>query len=395
MSEKVAIQVRNVKKDFYLPHHKSGSIKQSIVQIFQKKEKGGENFHALRGVSFDVKDGEFLGIVGRNGSGKSTLLKILSNIYMPSSGHVKHYGKLVPFIELGVGFKAELTGRENVYLNGALLGFSKKEIDERYDTIVAFSELGEFMDQKLKNYSSGMKVRLAFSVATHADADILLLDEVLAVGDADFQRKCYDYFKSLKKQKKTIIFVTHSMGAVREYCDRAILIKDGKVAHEGSPDDVADEYLKMFNKADQPKKEADNKRRWGSNEVEFAGDILTEVTERNVKIECVVKNSKEPLEDVIIALDLYDEKNKLVGGIDNKVQWNNSFNLKSNEERSLSFTFDNIFGGGDYTVNISLKSRGGDYIYDYWKGAAIFTNITDVDKFFPVILPVEIENRSS
>ena len=388
MPDKIAIKVRNVKKDFYLPHHKSNSIKQSIVQVFQSKEKGGENFHALRGVSFDVKDGEFLGIVGRNGSGKSTLLKILSNIYAPTSGHVKHHGKLVPFIELGVGFKAELTGRENVYLNGALLGFSKKEIDERYDAIVAFSELADFMDQKLKNYSSGMKVRLAFSVATHADADILLLDEVLAVGDADFQRKCYDYFKSLKKQKKTIIFVTHSMGAVREYCDRAILIKDGKVACEGLPDEVADEYLKMFNKTESSV--GDTKGRWGSKEAQFIGDITAKVSEKTVTVRCTIENGEQPLSDVIVAIDIYDDKNKLVGGIDVNVQWKNAFDLQPREEKKMQFTFENIFGGGNYSATVALKSRGGEYIYDFWRKAVTFANVTKVDDYFPVVLPVEI-----
>jgi ABC-2 type transport system ATP-binding protein len=301
MADKIAIQVKNVHKEFYLPHHKSDSIKQSIVHMFDKKDKGADYYKALKGISFDVKEGEFLGIVGRNGSGKSTLLKILSNIYVPTSGSVKHSGKLVPFIELGVGFKAELTGRENVYLNGALLGFSKKEIDERYDAIVEFAELGEFMEQKIKNYSSGMKVRLAFAVATHADADILLLDEVLAVGDAAFQRKCYEYFWSLKEQKKTIIFVTHSMNAVREYCDRAILINDGKVTHEGDPEKVADEYLMLFNKSADSEATKDQSDRWGSRHLTFK-TIKAVVDKENVTLNFVVKNNKDAIKDVIIGV---------------------------------------------------------------------------------------------
>lgn len=387
MSDKVAIEVRNVKKDFFLPHHKSGSIKEGIVQVFRKKEKGGETYHALKGVSFDVKDGEFLGIVGRNGSGKSTLLKILSNIYTPTSGHVKHHGKLVPFIELGVGFKAELTGRENVYLNGALLGFSKKEIDERYDQIVAFSELEEFMEQKLKNYSSGMKVRLAFSVATHADADILLLDEVLAVGDASFQRKCYEYFTSLKEQKKTIIFVTHSMGAVREYCDRAILIQDGKVTHEGNPEDIADEYLKMFNKPSGEKKQ--NTERWGTNEIQFTS-IESVVEEDKVQLKIGIKNNQASLDDVVVGVDVFDRSGKIVGGTESFRLDDGVLRFAENEEKSVILSFDNIFGGGDYTCNISLKREDGATIYDFWKKATSFTNHMEENTYFPVVIPSKI-----
>ena len=243
---KHAIEVHNVKKSFFLPNHKSDSLKRAITQIFKPKDKGGSTFNALNGISFNVEKGDFFGILGRNGSGKSTLLKIISEIYRPTSGTVKHEGKIVSFIELGVGFKKELTGRENVYLNGALLGFSRSEIDAMYDDIVAFAELEKFMDQRLKNYSSGMKVRLAFSVAIRAKADILVLDEVLAVGDAAFKQKCNDYFKSLSDGGKTVVLVTHSMGAVREFCNRAILIEKGKVAFDGPADEAADKYLELF-----------------------------------------------------------------------------------------------------------------------------------------------------
>lgn len=174
------------------------------------------------------------------------MLKLLAGIYTPERGTIDVEGSLVPFIELGVGFNPELTGRENIYLNGALLGFSNKEMDKMYHSIVEFAELGEFMDQKLKNYSSGMQVRLAFSIAIRARGDILILDEVLAVGDAAFQDKCQKYFESLKKQHQTIILVTHSMQDVRKFCDRAILIEKGKIIQEGDPDKVADAYLKLF-----------------------------------------------------------------------------------------------------------------------------------------------------
>lgn len=241
-----AVQVKGVKKSFYLPNSKNDSLKRAITQAFKKKEKGGNTFNALNGITFNVEKGDFFGILGRNGSGKSTLLKIISEIYQPTSGEVKTTGKVVSFIELGVGFKPELSGRENVFLNGALLGFSKKEVEDMYDDIVQFAELEKFMDQRLKNYSSGMKVRLAFSVAIRARADVLILDEVLAVGDAAFQKKCNEYFKTLKEDHKTVILVTHSMGAVKEFCNKAIVIEKGKIAFEGGAEEAAESYLGLF-----------------------------------------------------------------------------------------------------------------------------------------------------
>jgi len=192
-----AIRVEKVSKIFRLPHEKNSSIKSTVVN-FYKRKKGYELQKALENVNFEIKKGEFFGIVGRNGSGKSTLLKLLAGIYTPTKGQVHVRGTLTPFIELGVGFNPELTGRENVYLNGALLGFSRKEMQAMYQDIVDFAEIERFMDQKLKNYSSGMQVRLAFSIAIRAQSDILLIDEVLAVGDAAFQQKCFDYFEELK-----------------------------------------------------------------------------------------------------------------------------------------------------------------------------------------------------
>lgn len=239
-----AIEVKDLYKSFKLPTERAWGLKQAIFNRL-KGIKGFTRQEVLRGITFDVKRGEFLGIVGRNGSGKSTLLKVLSEIYVPDKGSVKINGTLVPFIELGVGFNPELTGRENVYLNGALLGFSNKEMDGMFDDIVKFAELEPFMDQKLKNYSSGMQVRLAFSIAIRARGDILILDEVLAVGDAAFQEKCNDYFKSLHGNQ-TVILVTHDMGNVERFCDRAILIENGKIACEGKPSKVTKAYRKLW-----------------------------------------------------------------------------------------------------------------------------------------------------
>lgn len=240
----IVIKVEQVSKVFKLPHEKHNSIKSLFLTAFKKGKRGYEKQRALSSVSFDIKRGEFYGIVGSNGSGKSTLLKIIAGIYSPTTGNVEVRGSLTPFIELGVGFNPQLTGRENVFLNGALLGFSRKQMAAMYDEIVEFAELKKFMDQKLKNYSSGMQVRLAFSIAIRARSDILLLDEVLAVGDAAFQQKCFDYFQELKERGQTVVFVSHDMGALRRFCDKAVYIEGGKVQYIGTPSDIADKYLK-------------------------------------------------------------------------------------------------------------------------------------------------------
>ncbi len=240
----IAIRVKNLHKSFKLPTERAWGLKQAIFNRL-RGIRGYKEQKVLKGVSFEVRKGEFLGIVGRNGSGKSTLLKILAGIYYPENGTVTIDGNLVPFIELGVGFNPELTGRENVYLNGALLGFSNKEMKKMYDDIWKFAELEQFQDQKLKNYSSGMQVRLAFSIAIRAKGDILVLDEVLAVGDAEFQKKCNDYFATLKGSQ-TVILVTHSMDNVRRFCDRAILIEDGKIQVEGDAKKVAEAYENLW-----------------------------------------------------------------------------------------------------------------------------------------------------
>lgn len=241
MTENIAVKIEHVSKSFHLPTEATQSFRTALVNRF-RGIKGYKEQHVLNDISFEVEKGDFFGILGRNGSGKSTLLKIISEIYVPETGSVSIDGKLVSFIELGVGFNPDLTGRENVYLNGAMLGFTREEIDAMYDDIVDFAELHDFMNQKLKNYSSGMQVRLAFSVAIKAQGDILILDEVLAVGDEAFQRKCNDYFMERKESGKTTILVTHDMAAVKKYCNKAVLIENGLVKALGTPEDVANQY---------------------------------------------------------------------------------------------------------------------------------------------------------
>lgn len=241
MEEDIVIKVDHVTKVFQLPYEKNNSIKSAVVHL-GRHNTGYEKQLALNDVSFDVKKGEFFGIVGRNGSGKSTLLKMLAGIYSPSKGTIQINGRLTPFIELGVGFNPELTGRENVYLNGALLGFNRKEVNDMYQDIVDFAEIPRFMDQKLKNYSSGMQVRLAFSIAIRARSDILILDEVLAVGDEAFQQKCISIFEKYKAQRQTVILVTHDMGVVQRFCSRALMLTDGEVVKIGTPRIVSQMY---------------------------------------------------------------------------------------------------------------------------------------------------------
>ena len=247
------VVINNLTKSFKIPLEASSGIKQKLINLL-KGRKGYRVFTPLKDIDFTINEGDFFGIVGRNGSGKSTLLKTIAGIYTPNSGSVEVGGSLVPFIELGVGFNPELTGRENVFLNGALLGFSHDEMEAMYDKIVDFAELGDFMEERLKNYSSGMQVRLAFSIAIRAHADILLLDEVLAVGDEAFQKKCYAYFDKLKREKRTVILVTHDMSAVERFCNKAVFIEDGKVKMIGKPYRIAAAYsrsnIKSYNESE-------------------------------------------------------------------------------------------------------------------------------------------------
>lgn len=245
LANDIAIEIKNVSKEFVLPQNKNTTLKQAVVNIIKKDNKTILN--VLNDITFNVHKGDFFGIVGRNGSGKSTLLKLIAGVYEPTKGNIYVHGGLSPFIELGVGFNPELSGRDNVYLNGALLGFTHKQVNAMYDDIVAFAELEPFMDQKLKNYSSGMQIRLAFSIAIKADNEIMLFDEVLAVGDAAFQEKCIKQFEEFKSEGKTIVLVTHDMGTVNRFCNKALLLNRGKIEFFGAPNKATEKYNKLNN----------------------------------------------------------------------------------------------------------------------------------------------------
>jgi ABC-2 type transport system ATP-binding protein len=239
----VVIDVENVAKRFEIPANRLDSLRERASSPFAHRES--RMLEALRDITFDIHQGEFFGIVGRNGSGKSTLLKIMASIYRPDRGRVRMAGRLAPFIELGVGFNPELTSKENVVLNGVLMGLSRREAQRRLDSVLDFAELREFSDLKLKNYSSGMMVRLAFSVMIEADAEIMLIDEVLAVGDAAFGQKCLDVFTDLREKGRTIVLVSHDMATVQRFCHRALLIHDSVIQYIGDPEDVALRYYRL------------------------------------------------------------------------------------------------------------------------------------------------------
>ena len=394
-NKKNVVEVRDVKKSFILPHHSNNSIKQAITQLFIPKKRGSETFNALDGVSFSVERGDFFGILGRNGSGKSTLLKIISEIYQPTSGSVRHNGRLVSFIELGVGFKSELSGRENVFFNGALLGFSRKEIEVMYDDIVEFAELEMFMDQKLKNYSSGMKVRLAFSLAIRSKADILILDEVLAVGDAAFKRKSAEYFESLKNDKgKTVILVTHSMSDVKRFCNKAILIEEGRIKSEGEAKQVADDYLKLFVANSQVSEEIASPKTCDVEEIsmEQNGKIVERLMFMSETTLNLTVSSVESYENAVISIQIARlRRNRAVAVLSTKKDAN--FRLHTGLNK-LSFKFNNVLLAGIYQCNVVVGIRDQDELLCQKRRQHVFV-VDEVDtsrypKTGPVFLDSEV-----
>ena len=238
----IAICIQNMSKDFIIYGDKANTLKERIIR-FNKNNKEIRN--VLKNINIDIKKGETVALIGVNGSGKSTLLKLITRIIYPTSGAIKVNGKVSSLLELGAGFHPDFSGRENIYFNASIFGLTKKEIDDRLDSIIEFSELEEFIDTPIRTYSSGMYMRLAFSVAINVDADIILIDEILAVGDQHFQEKCMDKMLELKKNGKTIVFVSHSAGAVKFLCDRAIWLKDGEIEMDDKTEDVLKEYEKV------------------------------------------------------------------------------------------------------------------------------------------------------
>lgn len=385
----LAIVVKNVSKTFRLPHEKNTSVKDYVINSY-KRNRNSEEQQVLCDISFEVKQGEFFGIVGRNGSGKSTLLKILAGIYTPTGGDVNINGKLTPFIELGVGFSPELTGRENVFLNGALLGFNRKEMNDMYEDIVGFAELEKFMDQKLKNYSSGMQVRLAFSIAIRAKSEILIMDEVLAVGDAAFQKKCFDIFRELKNQGRTIILVTHDMGNVERFCDRVLVLHDSKIVKIGTPQEAASTYSRLnienniVPKKDQSGTKKPIKNRWGVGGIKVEKIIFTNSAGQetnlfevgksiNIKI-ILNRDDNHTKTPIVCGLALYNQDMVNITGpnsIDQQIE------LGATEVNAC--ISDLRFAPGEYSLTVAVYNSEVTEPYDFldkYKNFSIISNHT-------------------
>lgn len=343
-----AIEIRNITKEFVIPRHQNDSLKQMIVHGFKRNEKTVRT--VLNDVSFTINKGDFFGIVGRNGSGKSTLLKLICGIYTPTSGEIIAHGKITPFIELGVGFNPELSGRDNVYLNGALLGFDRKEMHKMYDDIVAFAELEEFMDLKLKNFSSGMQVRLAFSIAIKSKSPILVFDEVLAVGDEAFQRKCLDVFEEYKTNDRTVVLVTHDMKTVKEFCNRAVLIQDGKVVKNDSPVEIADMYTELNQSVIDQGSNTKNNKNMSDIKVLTTDSRGKEKLSFSVgeKISMLIDWSNHKAE--VVMVDLYKNSGEMVTNFISKREGM----TKLPDSRSVKLDFEALITPGSYHVDVAL-----------------------------------------
>jgi ABC-type polysaccharide/polyol phosphate transport system ATPase subunit len=367
-----AIVVQGVSKTFRLPRVQVHTLKERALHPFRFRDY--DELQAVRDVSFEVADGEMFGIVGRNGSGKSTLLKCLAGIYRVDQtergGELEVRGRLSPFIELGVGFNQDLTARDNVIINAIMLGLTQKEARRRFDEIIAFAELEDFLDLKLKNYSSGMYVRLAFSVAVQVDADVLLIDEVLAVGDSAFQQKCFDEFHRLRDQRKTIVLVTHDMGSVSRLCDRAMLMERGEIVCMGDPDRVAREYHEL-NFGRQPGASNEGgEQRYGDRGAEIVDAWIEDeseqrtgaVAQREQFSLCMQIEFHEDLQDPIFGFRLTNELGQIT--VAARTDWDHgpSGRFVTGQRTQVRMRLTNVLAPGRYmfTPGISRSGLGGD-----------------------------------
>jgi len=359
-----AVVARNVDKTFRVPEERTHTLKERVLH--PRRRTGHEAFRAVRDISFAVEHGEFFGIVGRNGSGKSTLLKCLAGIYALDRGNIWISGRLSTFIELGVGFNADLAARDNVVMNGIMMGLSPREARARYDRVIDFAELGEFQELKLKNYSSGMHVRLAFSVAIQVDADVLLIDEVLAVGDAAFQQKCFDVFNEMRDSGKTIIFVTHDMGAVNRFCHRAMLLERGVCKLIGDPSQVADEYLELNFGRGSSRSDREGSSRVGDGHARVLETWLED--EHGERQHAVIQGRRmtlsarvrfeQSVHDPLVHMHLLDAQQQTVLVTSTAREAERSGGYAPGIEIIVSFAFDTAFAPGRYSPVWMLAHRG-------------------------------------
>ena len=375
--EPLAVQVEGLSKSFKIPTHRIDSMKERLIRPLAAREY--RELKALDQISFEIHRGEFFGIVGRNGSGKSTLLKLLASIYRADAGRIRLAGRLAPFIELGVGFNLDLTARENVLLNGVMMGLTPSETRERLDAVIEFAELDEFVDLKLKNYSSGMLIRLAFSLMLQADADILLIDEVLAVGDAAFQQKCADAFHEMKDEGKTIVLVTHEMTTVEKYCHRAMLIDGGSIRHIGDPGEVGRAYLQLNFERGNP--EVHEATRGGSDEVQLLdawlegpnGDRLTNVEHgTRFRLRAEVEATRE-VSGIGLGFNLTNADG--IGVFEFGVvarRDDGSTQLAAGERVTVSAELENLLNPGRYFIHCGINRVNGTGVSLYVQSAVDF-----------------------
>jgi lipopolysaccharide transport system ATP-binding protein len=360
MGDVDAIVVKYLWKSFRLPHEKRNTLFESITGIFDGKQ-GYEEFVALKDINFTVKKGEAIGIIGENGCGKSTLLKVIAHIFRPTKGSVKINGKITPFLELGVGFQPGLTAKDNIFIYGAIMGLSDREIAARLEEILDFSGLKRFEDTKLKNFSSGMQVRLAFATAIQTDPEILLMDEVLAVGDMEFQQKCMDVFQRYIKEKKTIVFVSHDLNSVRRFCSKALLLRHGEQVAFGDTNEIIDKYiyggdaeegkgnLELELETDElnnPNDEVmEEKVRWGNKKVEITGVKFIDKFGR----ESTMFNSGDSM-TIRIEYDVYEAVDDLQIGI--AVYSDNDIMCYGTNTDIRGYVVDNALGSNEINLII-------------------------------------------
>ena len=383
MSVPAAVVVDDVSKTFRIPQERVHTLKERALHPF--RNTGTDDFAALQDISFDVGAGEFFGIVGRNGSGKSTLLKCLAGIYPTDGGRIWVNGRLSTFIELGVGFNPDLAARDNVALNAAMLGLGRREAARRFDAIIDFAELHDFVDLKLKNYSSGMLVRLAFSVMIQVDAEILLIDEVLAVGDAAFQQKCFEEFERIRERRKTVLLVTHDMGAVNRFCSRAMLLERGQIVATGDPETVGNRYLQLNFSAEsraQMEAEARNRLLHGQRPVEYVGDEGATLGDGRAEIleawferadgtpSTTVANGErcafvmrirfhDEVEDPHFSMAMANSQRMQLFSASSVFENPHPGVFRAGEDAVFTVSLDNILGPDRYTVTAAVATSGG------------------------------------
>jgi ABC-type polysaccharide/polyol phosphate transport system ATPase subunit len=371
------IAARGVSKTFRVPHERTHTLKERVLHPRRKARH--DSFHALNDLSFSVANGEFFGIAGRNGSGKSTLLKCIAGIY-GADGQIWRRGRVSTLIELGVGFNADLAARENVILNGIMLGLTPREARKRYQSVIDFAELQEFEDLKLKNYSSGMYVRLAFSVAIQVDADLLLIDEILAVGDAAFQQKCFDVFNRMRDEGKTIVFVTHDMGSMRRFCHRAMLLERGSMVYIGDPEVVGDRYLEL-NFGRDPEAVGQDGERGGDGDARVMrvwvedehGERMGAVPQgQRITLRALVSFMVD-VENPSASVYVLNEEHKAVIVATTLEEQERTGQFHRGDQVVFSFTFENILAPGRYNPMLTLAHRGaGVDLIDRFEGAFSF-----------------------